>query len=489
MKIFIPITVHKPHALPWAVLGAVLAALCLSGCALGLPPTQVPSQVSTQWHAPLPHQGQLVQMRDWWKAQQDPLLLDLLDAAQDASPSVAQAAARLQSARANQATAQAALVPRVDASLATSRGQTQPLTPVATTSSAGLQASWEIDLVGANHVASEAANAQVQSGQAQWHDARVAVAAELANSYFAWRGCTRLAQIAQRDAASRQETARLTELLLRAGLARAGDLALAQASAADGRSRQSQQTAQCDVALKGLVALTAWEEGVLRQRLAQPVPSAPDLPSFAVTALPAQTISQRPDVFAAERDVVVASAAVGSARAQQWPRLTLSGSIGGLRYSALGVDSDLTTWSLGPLALNLPIFDAGQRAANVDLAQANYTQSVVAYRAKVRNAVREVEEALVNLQSTQARSADAALALGGYSQAFELGTLRYRQGMASLLELEDARRLALAAESALATLQLDRQRAWVALYRAAGGGWDAQAAQTTVLPPVPLLAP
>ena len=95
MKIFIPITVHKPHALPWAVLGAVLAALCLSGCALGLPPTQVPSQVSTQWHAPLPHEGQLVQMRDWWKAQQDPLLLDLLDAAQDASPSVAQAAARL----------------------------------------------------------------------------------------------------------------------------------------------------------------------------------------------------------------------------------------------------------------------------------------------------------------------------------------------------------------------------------------------------------
>lgn len=485
MKLFTRATFSNSLAAMWA--GA--AVLCLSGCALGLPPTEVPSQVSVQWQTPLPHQGQLVQMRDWWKAQQDPLLLDLLDAAQDASPSVAQAAARLQSARANQATARGALLPRLDASLATSRGQTQPLSPVATSSSIGLQASWEIDLVGANRVASDAANAQVQSGQAQWHDARVAVAAELANGYFAWRACARLTQIAERDAASRQETARLTDLLLRAGVARQGDLALAQASVADGRSRQSQQSAQCDVAIKGLVALTAWEEGALRQRLARPVPPSSDLPAFAVAQLPAQTISQRPDVFAAERDVVVASAAVGSARAQQLPRLTLSGAIGGLRYSALGSDSDLTTWSLGPLALNLPVFDAGQRAANVDLAQANYTQSVVAYRAKVRNAVREVEEALVNLQSTQARSVEAALAFGGYTQALEFGTLRYKQGMASLVEVEDARRLVLAAESTLAALQLDRQRAWVALYRAAGGGWDAQAAQTTVVPPIALLAP
>lgn len=485
MKLFTPFTVGKPLCAVWATL----AVLGLSGCALGLPPTQVPSQVSAQWQAPLPHQGQLVQMRDWWKAQQDPLLLDLLDAAQDASPNVAQAAARLQSARANQATARGALVPRVDAGVSASRGQTQPLTPVATSTSVGLQASWEIDLVGANRVASDAANAQVQAGQAQWHDARVVVAAEVANAYFAWRACTRLAQIAERDAASRQKTARLTELLLRAGVARQGDLALAQASAADGRSRQSQQSAQCDLAIKGLVALTAWEEAVLRERLARTVAPAADLPAFAVAALPAQTISQRPDVFAAERDLVVASAAVGSARAQQWPRLTLSGSIGGLRYSALGNDTDMTTWSLGPLALNLPVFDAGQRAANVDLALANYTQSVVAYRAKVRGAVREVEEALINLQSTQARSADATLAFGGYTQALDLGKLRYQQGMASLVELEDLRRAALAAESAVAALQLDRQRAWVSLYRAAGGGWDAQAAQTTVVPPIALLVP
>ena len=485
MSPFSTILRSPPHAAMWTCA----AVLCLSGCALGLPPTQVASETSAQWRAPLPHQGQLVQMRDWWKAQQDPLLLDLLDAAQDASPSVAQAAARLQSARANQAAARAALLPRVDGSLSANRSLTQALMPAATSASAGLQATWEVDVVGANRVASDAANAQVQSGQAQWHDARVAVAAELANNYFALLACERLAKIAQSDAASREETARLTGLLWNAGLARAGDVSLAQASAAESRSRQSQQSVQCDVAVKGLVALTAWDESALRRRLPPTQNNATELPSFALAELPAQTISQRPDVFAAERDVVVASAAVGSAQAQQWPRLSLSGSIGALRYSASGTDSDVTTWSLGPVALSVPLFDAGQRAANVDLAQANYAQSVVAYRAKVRQAVREVEESLVNLQSAQSRSADAARALGGYAHALELARLRYQQGMSSLVELEDARRASLAAESALASLELERQRAWVSLYRACGGGWDAQAARSTVVPPVALVAP
>ena len=470
----------------WPLLA--LGALWLSGCALGLPPKSVPLQVSPQWQAPLPHQGQLSSLRGWWQAQGDPLLLDLLDAAQDASASVAQAGARLQSARASQAAARSALLPRVDGSLATSRGQTQPAPPVATSIAIGAQASWEIDLVGANRVVKDAADAQVQAGQAQWHDARVAVAAEVANSYFGLRACRRQVDIAARDAASRQETARLTDLLLRAGVARSGDLALAQASAADSRRRLTQQNADCDLAIKALVALTALEEPVLRKRLGtSPVP-APELPGFAVAQLPAQTISQRPDVFAAERDVLVASAAVGSAQAQRWPRLTLSGSIGALRYSSAGADTDMSTWSFGPLALSLPLFDAGLRAANVDAVQANYAQSVVAYRAKVRAAVREVEDALVALQSAHARRADATLAFKGYAQAFDSSSQRYQQGIASLVELEEARRYTLAAESALDALQLERQRAWVSLYRAAGGGWEPEAAQSASAP-APSAAP
>lgn len=466
--------------LPW--LGLAWGALMLSACALGLPPKTVPLQVSPKWQAPLPHQGQISSLRGWWQAQGDPLLLDLLDAAQDASASVAQAGARLQSARASLVAAQAALLPRMDGSLSTSRGQTQPGMPVATSTAIGAQASWEIDLVGANRVVKDAADAQVQTGQAQWHDARVAVAAEVANTYFGVRACRRQADLAARDATSRQETARLTELLLGAGLARSADLALAQASAADSRRRLTQHNADCDLGVKALVALTALDEPTLRLRLGTGSAPAPELPGFAMAQLPAQIISQRPDVFAAERDVLVASAAVGSAQAQRWPRLTLSGAIGALRYGTGGPDTEMSTWSFGPLALSLPLFDAGQRAANADAAQANYAQSVVSYRAKVRAAVREVEEALVALQSVQARIADATLAFQGYAHALNASSQRYQQGMASLLELEEARRYALAAESALDALQFERQRAWVSLYRAAGGGWEPEGAQAASVP-------
>jgi hypothetical protein len=469
--------------------GVALLAILMSGCALTLPPRTVPPQVSPQWQAPLPHQGALVQLRQWWRAQGDPLLVELQDAAQEASPGVAQANARLQSARANQAAARAALVPRVDATLAASRGQTQPAMPAATSLSLGAQASWELDLVGANRVVKDAADAQVQAGQAQWHDARVAVAAEVASTYFGLRACRRQADIVARDAASRQETERLTALLLRAGMARSADLALSQASAAESRKRLTQQNADCDLALKALVSLTALDETRLRQRLDTGAVAALELPGFGVAQVPAQTVSQRPDVFSAERDVVVASAAVGSAQAQRWPRLTLSGSIGALRYASTGTETDMTTWSFGPLALSVPVFDAGQRAANVVAAQAQYAQSVVAYRAKVRAAVREVEEALVALQSVQARHGDTVLALRGYTEALEACTLRHQKGMASLLELEETRRMALGAELALDALQLERQRAWLALYRAAGGGWEPDSSAATPLAPGPSAAP
>ena len=159
-------------------------------------------------------------------------------------------------------------------------------------------------------------------------------------------------------------------------------------------------------------------------------------------------------------------------KAQRYPRLTLSGSVGALRVSSMGRETNLDTWSFGPLAVTLPLFDGGQRKANVVSAEAAYAQSVSVYRGKVRQAVREVEEALVNLQSTDARKQDAAVATAGYAESLAATQARYGQGLASLVELEDARRNALAAESAQLSLGLERNRAWVSLYRALGGGFE-----------------
>ena len=471
----------------YRLLAAIALPVMLSACAITLPETQIDAQTAPQWQAPLPHQGAVGSLSKWWQEQGDPELLKLIEAAQAAAPSVAQALSRIEAARALQAATSAVLLPNVNAAVSGNRSVSQPGLPLASSVQAGLQASWELDLVGANRAASRAAQAQIEGAQAQWHDARVSVAAEVANLYFSLHTCHAVLELAQRDTASRAETARLSDAMAKAGLLPSSTAALAHAGAAESRSRSTQQAAQCDLAVKALVALTALPEPELRQKMtgSRAAPAQPK--PLAVTAVPAQTITQRPDVFAAERALVVASVQVGVAQAQRYPRLNLSGSIGRLRYDSEGATTNLNTWSFGPLVLSLPVFDGGQRAANVTAAQARYFEAVTLYRAVVRQAVREVEEALVNLQATEARRADAAVSERGYKQLLAATQARQAQGMASLLELEDARRLALASESTQLALQLDRQRAWVALYRALGGGFDPHATavsvnQTTVAP-------
>ena len=136
-----------------------------------------------------------------------------------------------------------------------------------------------------------------------------------------------------------------------------------------------------------------------------------------------------------------------------------------------GASNDAQTWSIGPLAVTVPLFDGGRRAANVEATRARYDEAVAQYASRVRQAAREVEEALVNLESARLRMEDARTAADGFRSSFAATQARYRSGLGSLVELEDARRTALAAETALVSLQRERVAAWIALYRAVGGGW------------------
>ena len=130
------------------------------------------------------------------------------------------------------------------------------------------------------------------------------------------------------------------------------------------------------------------------------------------------------------------------------------------------------TWSVGP-ALSLPLLDGGRRAANVESARGQYAAAVSAYQARARAAVREVEDALVRLDAAARRLPDAQTAAQGYTASFEAAQARQRAGLGSLVEAEDARRVALAAQAGVVALRHERAAAWIALYRAAGGGWDA----------------
>lgn len=435
------------------------------------------------WHAPLPasasasaaglpHNGSLNDLAQWWRQQGDPLLEQLIEAAQAVNPSIASAKSRIAQAQAARVSASAALLPSLDASLSASRSSDQPPLPMATVVQGALQSSWELDLFGGNRAERDGAQARLEGVQAGWHDARVSVAAEVANQYYSLRACEKLLVVTRSDAASRAETSRLLQLRAEAGFEATATAALARASAAEGNGRATLQRAQCDLDIKALVALTALDETELRHKLSDIPGDLPQSAVLTITSLPAQTLAQRPDVFAAGSEIAAASAELGSVRAQRYPRLSLAGSIGVAKFRTANVSTDLETWSIGPLSLTLPLLDHGKRAANEGAAQARYDEAVAKYHANVRLAVREVEQALVNLQSTAARSEDARVAVDGYRASFNGIESRYASGLGSLLELEEARRTRLAAEVALVTLQRERVAAWIALYRAAGGGWS-----------------
>ena len=458
-------------------------ALLLTACTLPQQPSAPVAPVVAQWQAPLPHQGNTRALQQWWQAQADPSLLRLQEAAQGASPNLSLALSAIAQARASSAAARATLLPQVGAGVSLSRGESQPDMGVTSTAAASLQASWEIDLVGANQLVQDGALAQLQSSQSQWHDARVALAAEVAHAYYGTRACQPLAENARAISQSYDESARLYGQLLAAGMVPAANLAMARSAAADARGRWLEQSAQCDMGIKALVALSALPEAQVRG-LVRAGSAAQEAPALALASLPAQTIAQRPDVFAAERDVFKAA----GAQAQRWPRLTINGSIGPAQFGIGGVDKNLTTWSLGPVSLVVPVFDAGQRQANIEAAQSNFDSKVAMYQARVRAAVREVEEALVQLQLNADRSEQAQRSHNNAKQVLDALLARQRQGMATGLEVQDARRGLLAADAQRTGLQWESRRAWVALYRAAGGGWDSTSAgfgPATVLQPAP----
>ena len=486
-------------------LGAGMAAVVslLAGCATAPPPDAANADVPPQWYAAVPkasgeagvaHNASMKSLSAWWQLQNDTLLVELIDAAQRVGPTVIAARANIAQARATRNISGGALAPTLDGVGSVSRsslGQGGGATSgggattggsagagISTTAQLGLQASWEIDVFGKNAAKRDAAQERLMASQAQWHDARVVVAAEVAGQYYSLRSCTRQLAVTTLDAQSRAETSRLTALSTAAGFGAPAVAALARASAAEGASRVTQQRAQCALIVKALVALTAIDEPALGQKLDRSLLNAPDgQPQQAivnVASVPAEALGQRPDVYSAARDVSAARFDVGSAAAARLPRLSLTGSIATGRTRLQGASQSFDTWSFGPLSLSLPLLDGGVSQGNLDIANARYEEATDKYKSVVRAAVREVEEALVNLQSTAERASDTDIAADGYRASFEGTQARYKAGLASLVELEESRRTLLAAQGALITLQLERRNAWIALYRALGGGWQVQ---------------
>jgi outer membrane protein, multidrug efflux system len=461
-------------------LVAAAALSLLAACATPGSPAPAPATptllAADAWQAPLPalpHGGSTPELARWWQQFDDPLLPELVAAAQAASPSLAAARARIERARATAVAAGAQGLPRLDGVAAASQGRPQPGVPTVTSASLGLQASWEIDLFGGVAAGQQAARERLRGAQAGWHDARVSLAADVAAAYTNLRACE--AQLAQSrlDAQSRTETARLTDLSAKSGFTAPADAALVRAGAAQARSQALAQQAQCDGLVKGLVELTDRPEPTLRQQLASAQARVPTAPAIAPAALPAALLSQRPDLAAAAAAVQAAAADISQSRADELPRVAIAGSLAQASVRSQGSTTNGSTWSLGPLQVSFPLFDAGSRRANTEAARAAYDEAVAAYQGAARRAWREVETALVDLDATAQRERDVRAAAGDFEASLRATEARARGGLASQLDLEAARRNAVQAQSTLIELQRERATAWIALYRGLGGGWTA----------------
>ncbi|TAG79901.1 MAG: efflux transporter outer membrane subunit, partial [Burkholderiales bacterium] len=330
---------------------------------------------------------------------------------------------------------------------------------------------WELDLFGGNRRGREAAAARLEARERDLDDIRVSLAADIATVYVNLRVSEALLAGFERDATSRLETDRLTQLKAKAGFEAPANAALAAAAAAEARTRVTTQRAENDVSVKALVALTALSEKDVRARLASASGRLAIAPSLVLPSVPASLLADRADLRSIERELAAAIAEIGAAEADRYPKISLTGSIGYSASRAFGATSDGVTWGFGPL-VSIPLFDAGRRAANVELAKARHAELTANYRATALRAVREVEEALTRIESVKERESDQRSALANYEAFEKAAQARLLAGVGSVLELEDARRAVLAAQVNVLSLERERATAWVALFRAVGGDWQ-----------------
>ena len=465
---------------------AAAASLWLAGCSTTGAPMPPAAEAPATWLAPpLPHGGTAQDLVHWWSRFEDPLLSDWIARAQALSPSVADARAQVFAARAALSDASQAGRPQLGGVLSAGRSFTDPTTPAATVLSAGVQASWAVALWGEDAARTSAAQAVQDAAGAGWHEARVLVAAELAQGYFGLRLCEAQRALAQADNASRQRTADNSAVTERAGFTAPAVAALARASAAESRARVAQAAEACERQIKALTALTGLPEPELRAQLnAAPARALPLDGLLQVPGVPADLLRQRPDVFRAQRQWVAAAQELGLARAALKPGLSLSGNLMVNRVRAAGVSATVDTWSLGPLTLSLPLLGRERLHAAVDAAAARLDAAASAYTATVRQAVAEVEQSLVSLDALRERADATAAAAAGYRRSLAGTESRYNAGLASLNELEEARRLLLAADTADLSLRQERLAAWLRLYVALGGGFEPVQAASDALQPL-----
>lgn len=450
------------------------ATTLLSACSsLPMTPTTPDIAVPVAWSTTLQSQptgdkSVGIALAAWWDSFGDPMLGMLVRQALQANTSVMSAQAALRQARALRDVAAASLRPVASFSSSAQRSKTGNA-GANSLASAGIDASWEADLFGANRYGVRAAEAGAQAAVATLASVQVSIAAEVALAYIQLRGAQARLLIARANLASQLETLQITGWRVQAGLLTS--LEGEQARAASEQTQAQIPALEANVAqiAHALAVLCAQPPAGLQSQLAgvAPVPQAPD---ELALSLPADTLRQRPDVAAAEYEVRAALARVSAADAARYPGFRLAGSLGLNAASLAALGSGAVARTI-LASVSGPLFDGGSRRAQVRAQQAALEQARLAYGEAILTALKDVEDALSALEGDRGRLLHLRYAAEAAVNAELLARQRYTGGVVDFQVVLETQRSLLALQDAVASTSADFSADHVRLYKALGGGW------------------
>lgn len=466
----------------WRLRGVLLLAT-LTGCSSLIPRYErpvppVPPAYPTET-APAAAAGEAAADVEWQRFFADPRLRRLIDQALLANRDLRLAVLNIEQARALYQIRRADEFPTVGAGATVAR---QPaFGGVATTYAVGLAITgYELDLFGRVHDLGEAALAQYFATAETRKAVQISLVAAVANTYLALLADDDLLRVTRQTLVTREEGARLTKLRFDNGASSELDYRQAESLLEGAR-----------VALAQSLRQRALDENALQVLVGQAVPidlppalplDQGQIPADVPAGLPSDLLERRPDVRAAEQQLLGAYANIGAARAAFFPRISLTANLGSASSELSGLFKSGSFAFTGTAQLLQPLFDAGRNRANLDVARVNREIAVAQYERAIQTAFREVSDALAGRATLGEQLRAQAAQTNALAITYRLADLRYRAGAASYLDTLDAQRSLFTAQQALVQTQALQLQNLVTLYRVLGGGWkdgDATATPST----------
>jgi NodT family efflux transporter outer membrane factor (OMF) lipoprotein len=468
----------------------LISLLLLPGC-MTVGPDYKPPQTSapTNWNSapsgPVANAAaQALQLERWWTVFNDTVLSDMIEQARLGNRDLRQAEARVQQARAQRGISKAGLFPSLSANASGSRSTSSKEAGSGFTSdyySAGFDASWDLDMFGGKRRSIESATANLQASEESLRDTQVSLLAEVALNYVDVRSYQELLSITLSNANIRTETYDMTRWRHEAGLTTQLDEDQARLSLEQVRAQIPNLRTSLEGAKYRLAVLVGKTPGALSEVLAQAA-KVPATPAEVAVGIPADLLRRRPDIRYAERKLSAQTAQIGVAKADLYPKFSLSGSLGveSLEWANLYSASARTAQGLAKSVWTL--FDGGAIRQNIKLQTARQEEALSYYESTVLTALKDVETALVSYANEQTRRGSLREAVKAGQSAFELARDQYSSGLVNFQTVLDTQQSLLSAQDQLAISEAKVTSNLISLYKALGGGWSYKTETTQTTP-------